>query len=165
MGGRRRSAASKPIPKKRPVLEKVFKCPRCSHFESAIVTIERNPKDKGEARAWVECKVCKAKEVFRKKVTYLTEHVDVMSYWLDRIEEEGDKASAAAQRKRMRPEPAKVDEEKALLEALDKDDDDDDDAAPPAAAAPAAAPARAPVNDDDDDDDQGFAEEEDEDDD
>ena len=37
MGGRRRSSANKPQPKKRPRLEKVFKCPKCFHEESTFV--------------------------------------------------------------------------------------------------------------------------------
>jgi len=85
MGGRRRSSSNKPVPKKRPKLDKIFKCPKCSHDGS---TVQITKKEK-EMEAVISCKVCKSSHKYRKRVTYLTEPIDVFSDWIDAIDQKG----------------------------------------------------------------------------
>ncbi|KAH9255713.1 hypothetical protein BASA81_006107 [Batrachochytrium salamandrivorans] len=83
MGGSKKSSV-KPMPKRKPKLDKVFQCPNCSQVE-AHCTITKPTKDVRESVASIRCTACQEGHRFRGKVTYLTEPVDIFSDWLDFI--------------------------------------------------------------------------------
>jgi len=83
--GKRKSR--KPPPKKaKAVVPKSFDCPFCNHENSVEVKME-----KSRSIGTIRCNICDAN--WQMIVTDLSEPVDVYSEWLDRCEEENQRAN------------------------------------------------------------------------
>ncbi|CAM9841449.1 unnamed protein product [Chrysoparadoxa australica] len=79
--GRRKSTTKKIKQSKKKAIDKVFKCPFCSHDKT--VQCKLNHKDK---QGTVRCRICDTS--YSTNINYLTEEIDVYTEWLDACEAE-----------------------------------------------------------------------------
>ena len=146
MGGRKKSS-TKPATKRRPKLDAVFVCPKCSQ-EGAVATIIANKPGvarKTEPKAFITCPSCEASHSFSGNVSYLTQPIDVYSDWIDFV------SNGGKLKKRVRMTPATPPTATTSRTAPRKVDDDDEEEEEEDILADA--PFRSRKNDDEEEDD------------